>query len=232
MQRILITGANRGIGFEFVRQLAERGDRVFATCRCPDQADDLQMLANHNPEQISIAALDVTDQASIYASYRLIVKQTDSLDLLINNAGIFPRAERLGNLDADDILEAFRVNSVAPLMVAQRYINLLKVGTNPRIVSISSQLGSLARKRDGRDYSYCASKAALNMLTRTLAFGLREEGIIAVVMHPGWVQTDMGGANASLPPERSVAGLLKVIDQLTMKDTGCFLQWDGGELPW
>jgi NAD(P)-dependent dehydrogenase (short-subunit alcohol dehydrogenase family) len=151
---------------------------------------------------------------------------------LINNAGARIRPERLGQLEAGILLDVFALNAVAPLMVAQTYLDLLRVGHRPRIVNISSQMGSLARKQSGGDYSYCASKAALNMHTRALAFDVRGLGITAVAMHPGWVQTDMGGPNAPLTPQESIRGMIAVIDRLAPDDAGRFLQWNGSELPW
>lgn len=232
MERVLITGANRGIGLEFARQYAVRGAMVFAGCRCPEQATDLRQLSDHHPGQLVILPLVITDQASIERSAAIVSGQADGLDILINNAGQFPRGERPGILEAEVMLDSFAVNSVAPLMVAQAYLDLLKAGSNPRIVNITSQLGSLARKQSGGNYSYCASKAALNMLTRALAFDVRAMGITAMMMHPGWVKTDMGGSGASLTPQEAVQGMIRVIDGLTPQDVGRFLQWNGAELPW
>lgn len=232
MERVLITGANRGIGLEFARQYAARGAAIFAGCRRPEQATDLQQLSAHHPGQLVILPLVITDQASIGRSVAAVSDQVNGLDILINNAGQYPRGERPGTLEACVILDAFAVNSVAPLMVAQAYLDLLKAGSCPRIVNITSQMGSLARKQSGGNYSYCASKAALNMLTRALAFDVRAMGIIAMMMHPGWVKTDMGGSGASLTPQEAVQGMIRVIDGLTPQDTGRFLQWNGAELPW
>ena len=232
MKRVFVTGTNRGIGLEFVRQYLARGDRLFATCRRLDMAADLQALAAAYPDRLTICHLILTDQRSIAASHDLVAGMVDGLDVLINNAGYYAKRERLGNLSAESIIDVFAVNSVAPLMIAQAYLDLLRAGERPRIVNITSQMGSLARKRSGGDYSYCASKAALNMLTRALAFDVQRLGITTVMMHPGWVKTDMGGAGAPLAPEEAVRGMIQVIDQLQPGDAGRFLQWDGRELPW
>jgi NAD(P)-dependent dehydrogenase (short-subunit alcohol dehydrogenase family) len=230
--RIAITGASRGIGLEFARQYLNRGERVFATCRQPDRADGLQALAGQAPGRLTLLPLDVTRADSIEAAFSAIEAGVEGIDLLINNAGIYYRGERPGTLDAGKMLDAFAVNSIAPVMVAQRALGLLKRGEQPKIVNITSQMGSLARKRGGRDYSYCASKAALNMLSKALAFDLRASGITVVMMHPGWVQTDMGGQGAPLTPEEAIRGMVNIIDGLTPDDTARFLQWDGKELPW
>lgn len=232
MRHILITGANRGLGLELTRQTLDRGDHVFATCRHPEEAHALRALNDVHAAQLSILSLDVTDEASIIAAEEMVRTQTDHLDILINNAGVNPRGERLGDLDAETLLHTFHVNSVGPMMVAQRFLDLLRAGERSKIVNISSQMGSLIQKKSGGSYSYCTSKAALNMLTRALAFDLRSEGIIVVAMHPGWVRTDMGGSHAPLSPAESVSGMLRVIDKLKPTDTGRFLTWRGRKHPW
>ncbi len=234
MQRVLITGANRGLGLEFVRQCLARGARVFAGCRNPENAGDLQTLVVAHPEQLTILTLDVTDETTIDASVEIIRSQVDGLDLLINNAGAFPRDETPTNLNAETMLQTFHLNSVAPMIVAQRCLDLLRAGNQPKIVNISSKMASLwwKEKEGGRDYSYCSSKAALNMLTRTLAFDLRSDGIIVVAMQPGWVQTDMGGSSADLTPAESVGGMLKVIEGLTEAHTSKFYTREGREHRW
>jgi len=234
MQRVLITGANRGLGLEFVRQCLARGACVFAGRRNPEKASDLQTLSAAYPEQLTILTLDVTNEAAIDASVETIRSQVDGLDLLINNAGAYPRGETPTTLNAETMLQAFRLNSVAPMIVAQRCLDLLRAGNQPRIVNISSKMGSLwwKEKEGGEDYSYCSSKAALNMLTRTLAFDLRSDGIIVVAINPGWVQTDMGGSTADLTPAESVGGMLKVIEGLTEAHTSKFYTVEGREHPW
>ncbi len=232
MQRVVVTGANRGLGLEFVRQLLERGAQVFATCRHPQQATALQSLSDAFPESLRIFQLDVRNEEIIRTVAQEIGKIAAGIDLLINNAGIFPPGERVENLDPRIMLETFQVNSVAPLIVVKHFLPFLEKGKHPRVVNVTSQLGSLTLKQSGGWYSYCASKTALNMLTRTLAFDLVPKGIIAVMMHPGWVKTDMGGPQAPLTPTESVAGMLRVINCLTLKDTGKFLTWEGKEHPW
>ena len=235
MQNMLVTGANRGLGLEFVRQLLSSEAHVFAGCRHPERAEELQKLTVEHPGKLSVLCLDVTDESAIAAAVGNIQSQVDSLDLLINSAGVYPRGETTPcTVTAETLLYAFRLNSVAPLIVAQHCLNLLRKGRNPKIVNISSKMGSLwwKEKEGGGDYSYCSSKAALNMLTRTLALDLQKEGIIVVVVNPGWVQTDMGGETADLTPSQSVAGLLNVIRKLTMQQTGRFFSWTGEEHPW
>jgi len=232
MLRILITGANRGIGLALTQQYLQRGERVFATCRQPAEASALAELAAAYPDQLSALPLDVTDAAAIDAAAEAVTTQVDGLDLLINNAGFFPKGEKLGKLDAETMLYTFHVNAVAPILVVQRFLGLLRAGNDAKVVNISSQLGSLNRTTDGGRYSYNSSKAALNMLTRVLAHDLRADGIAVVAVHPGWVQTEMGGMNATLRSQESARGLIALAYRLTIADTNKFYTWEGREHPW
>ena len=236
MERILITGANRGIGLELVRQYLQRDDtQVFATCRNPDSAQELNQLASQYSDRAHVIQLDVADQASIDASVKTVGELAGGLDILINNAGINPKTEResmFGELEAEAIMHVLHVNSVGPVMVVQAYAGLLRTGNNVRVVNVSSGAGSLERQASGCGYAYNASKAALNMMTRCLAGSLRGDNVVVITLNPGWVQTDMGGSNARLKPEESITGIITVVDGLTMADSGTFLQWDGAQLPW
>jgi NAD(P)-dependent dehydrogenase (short-subunit alcohol dehydrogenase family) len=232
MKRFLITGSNRGIGLALVRASLARGDRVFATCRRPDEAEELHALAAEHGDRLTILRLDVTDEETIEASVEGVQSEEDGLEVLVNNAGISPSGERLGRLDAETMLHTFHVNAVGPMLVSQAFLELLRSGDDPKIVNISSQLGSLTRKSSGGRYSYCSSKAALNMLTRALAFDLRSDGIVVLAMHPGWVRTDMGGSGAPVAPAESAQGIQRVADGLTMSDSGAFYTYQGREVPW
>jgi NAD(P)-dependent dehydrogenase (short-subunit alcohol dehydrogenase family) len=232
MKRVLITGSNRGIGLALARESLARGDRVFATCRDPDEAAELHALAAEHGDRLTILRLDVTEEETIETSVEAVQAEEDGLELLINNAGISPSGERLGRLHAETMLHTFHVNAVGPMMVAQNYLDLLRSGDDPKILNISSRLGSLTLKSSGGRYSYCSSKAALNMLTRALAFDLRSDDIAVLTMHPGWVRTDMGGSGAPVEPSESARGILRVADELTMSDTGGFYTYQGREVPW
>jgi NAD(P)-dependent dehydrogenase (short-subunit alcohol dehydrogenase family) len=237
-RRVLITGAGRGLGLEFTRRYLERGDRVFATCREPARARDLAALASAHGDRLTVVALDVADPESIRAAHSALKRRTKALDLLINNAGVYPRrdsgdpTERLGSLRFDDALHVLRTNAVAPLMVTQQCLGLLDAGRRPRVVAISSEYGSVSENTGGFPYYYAASKAALNMLMRSLAAEARRRGIVAAILDPGWVRTDMGGPEAPLTPARSVAGMMTVIDGLTARDSGRFYTWEGTAAPW
>jgi NAD(P)-dependent dehydrogenase (short-subunit alcohol dehydrogenase family) len=241
MRHVVVTGAGRGLGLEWTRQCLLRGDQVFAGVRNPDRAQQLGELKNTYGERLELLSLEVTDDASLDSAFEAVRARTRTLDLLVNNAGINSMSQdagdsavhlRLGHLQAEPMLRMFHVNAVAPLMMAQRFLPLLQAAEASRVVSVSSWLGSLAGKSGGGNYSYCASKTALNMLMRAFAFDVLPLGIISVVVNPGWVQTDMGGPRASSTPEQAVRGLLQVVDGLTEEDAGKFFDADGQEHPW
>ena len=225
----LVTGAGRGLGLEFARQLIERGFTVLGTVRKPSTA-----LTELGATEL---VLDVADSEAIAAFGDAVRAHTDRIDLLVNNAGINSRGVpseqanvRFGALEPEGILRMVRINAIGPILVAQALVDLL--GEGSKVVSISSWLGSIAEKSRGGNYGYCASKTTLNMMGRALAFDLRERGVASVVVNPGWVSTDMGGPNAKLTPAESVSGLLDVADRITLEDAGKFLQWDGSEHAW
>jgi len=226
MPSVLITGANRGLGLEFARQYGAAGWRVHAACRDPAAASALSAL----PGEISRHRLEVTDAAQIAA---LVAELAGApLDVLINNAGINYDNGRFGDSDDATWLDTLRVNTLAPLHVAEALIDNLLRGQRKLIVNISSKMASIAENASGGDYAYRTSKAALNMLARGMANDLRGRGVAVVVISPGWVQTDMGGPSAPLPVAESIAGMRAAIDRLSLADSGSFLDWQGRVLPW
>jgi NAD(P)-dependent dehydrogenase (short-subunit alcohol dehydrogenase family) len=229
--KYLITGANRGIGLELTRQLLGRGDQVFAATRQPDSASELQALKKQYGDHIQLIALDVSDPVSIAASYAVVRQQTDSLDVLINNAGLGGN-EPLGAVTQEKLIECYKVNAAGPILMAQQYLDLLKAGTAKKIVNLTTGISSIGTRDWGGMYSYTASKAALNMLNKNLSLDVTNLGIVSIVIDPGWVKTDMGGPNAWITPEESVNGILKVADNLTMVQTGKFFHYSGSEVPW
>jgi len=233
----LVTGANRGLGLEWVRQLAGRVENLFATCRHPDEADALTRLATRHPSTIDVLALDVANSDAIRAAAERVRTETRSLDLLVNNAGISGggQRDRFAGVDQDTMMDVFRVNAAGPHLMTKAFADLLRTSAadgEARVVNLTSQLGSIANAQSDTWHSYRASKAALNMCTRLQAAALQDDGVIAVAMHPGWVRTDMGGSNARLSTEESVASMLDVVGDLTLDDTGRFLNYDGRELSW
>jgi NAD(P)-dependent dehydrogenase (short-subunit alcohol dehydrogenase family) len=238
MKRVLITGANRGIGLEFVRQYAGRGDRVFAAARKPAEAAELRQITDASGDRVTLVTLDTGDEASILAAYEDVRGQTDTLDVLVNNAGIgnggsFETSEKFGTLRMEAMLNVLRVNAAGPALIAQTFLPLVQAaGPNGIVAGVTSGLGSLERTRDmAFAISYSASKAALNMYLRSIAF-TEDVGVLTVALDPGWVRTDMGGPNAHLSPEESVSGMIRVLDNLTPDQTGTFLAYDGSVTPW
>ena len=221
---VLITGANRGIGLELARQYTAAGWQVIGTARKPEQAAELRVL------NARVLQLDVTDQQSIDRMAEELGDQ--AVDLLINNAGIFPRVRTLPDVNFDDVTRTFAVNTLGPMRVSRALLSNLRSGQLRKVVNITSRLGSIADNSGGGFYGYRESKAALNMFTRSLANELRADGFICVVVHPGWVQTDMGGASATLTVEESAQGIRNVIANLSPDDNGTFWNFDGAPLPW
>lgn len=225
MKTILITGANRGIGLELARQYASDGDKILACCRNPQEATDLKAL-----EGVKVFQLDVADGASVEA---LKAELGDTpIDILINNAGINLEPQSFEEMDFDKWEETFRVNSIGPFRVVQALIDNVKAGKDKKIITISSKMGSVGNVYYGGAIAYSSSKSAVNMVTKILANRLRDDGIIAVPLHPEWVRTDMGGPGARISAEESAAGLRTVIAGLTLETSGRFFQYDGEELPW
>ena len=234
MQNILITGASRGIGLALAQQiLATSDDRVFASCRRPDQAAQLDELAARYGQRARILQLDVDEASSIKAAARAVASEVDALDMLINNAGISGQAESrdFGQLIASAVSSVISTNAVSALIVTQACRDLLMRAGNPRVVMISSGLGSLSNAGGGA-YGYRMSKAAMNMAARVLSQDRAMAGIITVAVAPGWVRTDMGGASASLSPEESASAVMALANGLGAADNGKFYRYDGSELAW
>jgi NAD(P)-dependent dehydrogenase (short-subunit alcohol dehydrogenase family) len=224
---VLISGANRGIGAEFVRQYVKAGWRVIATCRDPAGAFWLTELG----PAILVLPLQADDKDSV-ASLALALKGVP-IDVLIANAGVGgPRGMEPETVDRESWIEVIQVNTIAPLALAGALRANLEKGKGKKLIAISSRLGSMEANLTGGLYVYRSSKAALNAVWRSLAIDWRPSGMVCVVLHPGWVRTDMGGKGADIGPEESVEGMRQVIDGLTLEDSGRFFEWNGRELPW
>lgn len=237
---IVVTGANRGIGYEFVAHLLAQTPapkNVIATTRQP--SEELNKLKSTN-SNLHIVTYDATN----YESYPEFVDQVskivgdEGIDLLINNAGIYVSGN-LETVEAKDVLRNIEVNAVAPLELTRALLSLLKVSANNKrktvVANISSMAGSIGDNTSGSamiSYPYRSSKAALNMITRSLAVDLKATGIIVLAIHPGWVQTDMGGERATLTPLASVSGMSEVLAKTNLDQSGSFLNHTGKELPW
>ena len=232
MKTLLITGANRGLGLEFCKQYAADGWRIFACCRNLENAPELQELAAAHPNLVSLHILDVEDAGGINELAQELADEP--IDILLNNAGIYPDGGGMGfgYTERDAWIQAFLVNTMAPLKMAEAFISNLERGKFKTIATISSKMGSVDDNTSGGHYLYRSSKAAVNMVVKSMSIDLAPRGIIAVVLHPGWVLTDMGGPNALITPEQSISGMRKVIAKLTPADSGKFLGYDGWEVPW
>jgi NAD(P)-dependent dehydrogenase (short-subunit alcohol dehydrogenase family) len=227
MSSVLITGANRGLGLEFARQYARDGYRVFATTRKPEP--ELEALRKQY-ERLSVHALEVTDGESVRALAGELAREP--IDVLINNAGTMgPRAQKLGQLDYEGFLDTLRINTLGPLRVAEAFVENVARSERKLMVAVTSGMGSISDSSGG-SYAYRASKAALNMSFHNLGLDLKQRGIIAIVINPGWVQTDMGGKHAPTKVEDSIAAMRKVFDSLSLADSGSFKNYRGGDYAW
>lgn len=221
---VLVTGANRGLGLEFARQLTAAGATVIGTARTPDEATDLAATGAR------VEQLDVADAASVHA---LAARLGDEpIDVLLNNAGIFPSRGGLESLDPDEALRIYAVNTAGPMRVTQALLPNLRRGTRKLVMNMSSGLGSIANNQRGGSMGYRESKAALNMFTRSLHAELSDEGFVCVALSPGWVRTDMGGDAAPLSPEQSVEGMLSILAGAGARESGRYFDYRGQELPW
>jgi NAD(P)-dependent dehydrogenase (short-subunit alcohol dehydrogenase family) len=231
MKTAVVTGSSRGIGLEFVRQLLARGDRVFAGARRPEASPELMALAKSHHDRLTVLPLDVTS-----APHRANLAATlggQSVDLLINNAGVYgPTPDRLGGTDEDGWLETFRTNVIAPRQIVETLLPHLRSGARPCIALLSSKMGSMGDNGSGGAYIYRSSKAALNAVGVSMARDLADQGILTLILHPGWVLTDMGGPDAEIGVKESVAAMLKTLDGATHTDNGRFIDVDGSTIPW
>ena len=226
MASVLITGANRGLGLEFARQYAADGDRVFATCRDPAGASALADLAG----DVTVHGLDVTDFAQISGLAEAL--DGEAIDILVNNAGVLSSGQRTGGIDYAAWEWEFKVNTMAPIAVAQAFGPHLERGRGRRMAFISSVLASIGTNTEGGYILYRSTKAGLNAAVKSLAVDGAAKGIIVLAFHPGWVSTDMGGPNAAIDAATSVRGLRHQIAVAGPEDSGRFISYEGVDIPW
>jgi NAD(P)-dependent dehydrogenase (short-subunit alcohol dehydrogenase family) len=245
MPSVLITGANRGIGLAFARSFAADGWRVHACCRNPDGAEDLAALSADmagadmagadtagadTAGAVTLYRLDVTDGPRIAGLSRELADE--AIDVLVNNAGVMGPRTGFGEIDYDGWLPVFETNTLAPMRMAEGFVEQVAKSGRKLIVNISSIMGSLGENAGGGAIIYRSSKAALNMVSKGLSVELAARGITVIVFHPGWVSTDMGGPNAAVTPGESVEGMRAVIEGVTPDDSGRFFNFDGREIQW
>lgn len=219
MPHVLITGANRGLGLEFARQYKEAGWDVVATAR--QSSPELEALS------VRVETLDMQDLDAV----ERFGDPLDRLDLLIANAGTYGPREVTTADEAREWAETFVVNTIAPYLLAQSVLPLVEASSG-KLIAVSTKMASIEDNASGGFIAYRSSKAALNAAWRNLAIEARNRGVIAAMLHPGWVQTRMGGASAPLEPEESIAGLRQVIEGLTLDQSGGFFSYDGTTVPW
>jgi NAD(P)-dependent dehydrogenase (short-subunit alcohol dehydrogenase family) len=232
MPSVLITGANRGLGLEFARQYNADGWRVFACCRRPDEADGLLETARDSDGGLSVHQLDVSESSSI----SLLARELggEEIDILLNNAGIYGDEDHddFGKIDYDSWAKTFSVNVMGAMRMAEAFVDDVASSERKILAFISSLMGSIADNGSGGSYMYRSSKAALNAMAKSLSIDLKDRGLTVVILHPGWVKTDMGGKNAPTLAPESVEGMRNVLEELKSEDSGKFLSYQGAELPW
>jgi NAD(P)-dependent dehydrogenase (short-subunit alcohol dehydrogenase family) len=222
---VVITGANRGLGLELTRQYAEVGAQVIACCRDPSKAAALTAFAAEHPGRVEVVALDVADPARIEALKGALGGRP--VDILINNAGIFGPSD----FDPEGWVETFRVNTLAPVLVAQAVRDNLLRGREKKLVAITSYLGSTTYNEGGYN-AYRVSKVGLNSAMRTLSKDWAKDGILFAILNPGWVKTDMGGEEAPITPAESIRGVRARIAEMTAANSGAYRDYTGAEMPW
>lgn len=229
--KILITGASRGIGLEMVRYAMAKGWDVLACCRNPQRADQLLSMAQLSNGRVSVYVVDMVELATIQAlAYEL---RNEAIDMLINNAGVYGSDRNdFGQVDAQDWVETIKVNTIAPLKLSEAFIEQLSMGHNKVIACLSSKMGSMDDNSSGGSYIYRSSKAALNAVVKSMSIDLADKGIKCVVLHPGWVKTDMGGVNAEITTKESVSNIFDTLLSLKPEDSGRFIDIDGSDIPW
>ncbi len=225
MPTILVTGANRGLGLEFVRQYAATDARIIATCRKPGEAGALAELAAAGRGRISVARLDVDSDADMAA----LAADVPPIDILVCNAGVNTPSTAIATVPRDEFDRVMRTNVMGPIRLAGALLDKVRESERKVIGFLSSRMGSMTESRGG-SYLYRASKAALNSVVRNLSIDTPE--VTMVALHPGWVRTDMGGPSADIDAATSVAGMIRVLDRLTPADTGRFLNYTGDPIAW
>lgn len=229
--KLLITGANRGIGLQMVKSAVNKQWRVMACCRNPHDAEKLSEVTRMSGGLVTMHTLDVADKAQIQAlAYEL---RNETIDILINNAGVYgPTNNQFGETDAEAWLETFRINTIAPMQIAEAFVENVARSDKKIIASVSSKMGSMADNGSGGCYIYRSSKAALNAVVKSLSIDLQPRGITCVILHPGWVKTDMGGPHAEITTRESVNQMFNTLENVSPDDAGNFYEIDGSLIPW
>lgn len=227
---ILVTGSNRGIGLELCKQYADEGWQVHACCRQPQAANELKQLAEKIPH-ISLHKLDVTNAAEI----RMLAEKLKHvvIDILFNNAGVYGQSDAyIGNIDAQKWLQCLQINTISPLKIIESFVTHVAASDLKIIATMSSKMASMADNGSGGSYVYRSSKAALNAVMTSVAIDLKPKNIKVAILHPGWVKTDMTGDNAEISTNECVNNLMKILQNMSLENSGGFFDIDGTTIPW
>ena len=231
MPTVVITGANRGLGLEFAAQYSADGWRTMACCREPEKAQALSRLAQGSRGRLTVHPLEVTNPDHVNAFCESL--GAGGIDVLINNAGIYgQKGVSFGNTDANIWKHTFHTNVIAPFQLMEKLHANLLAGEHRVVANVTSKMGSISDNTSGGSYGYRSSKAALNAAMRAAALDLAGEGFKLVLLHPGWVKTDMGGGQALIDAETSVSRMRAIIAGLEARDNGRFINQDGTTIPW
>ena len=230
MSTYVITGCNRGIGLALTSALVKQGHFVIGTCRNHEGARDLWELESLYKEQLAVCEMDVTEEEGVEKLKSFVVQKANGVDVLINNAGVGGAPSSFLETSFENIMKVMEVNLMGPINVTRALLSEVKKSSNPKVVNISSKMGSIADNSSGGSYAYRMSKAALNMFNK--GFAVENPQIISVVVHPGWVKTDMGGPNAPTGVYQSAEGIIEVIKKLHSSNSGGFYDFQGNSIPW
>ncbi len=239
MASVLVTGGNRGLGFELVRQYADEGWRVMACCRNPDSGPELGRVAAAAQGRVTVHALDVADFDAVDALAGEL--EGEPIDVLINCAGLIGRRnfdqgvmtdQAFGNSDFDEWSDVYRTNVMGPMKMSEAFVDHVAASDQKKITTLTSEVASMSQNNFGGLYAYRASKAAVNAIMRSMSIDLATRGIIAFPLHPGWARTEMGGAAATVDPSDSARGMRAVIAAADMSKSGRYLVYDGSEMEW
>ncbi|MEE2773846.1 MAG: SDR family oxidoreductase [Pseudomonadota bacterium] len=231
MKTVFVTGTNRGLGLGFVDHLLKENYRVLATCRDLNQAPELRRLQRQFPESLEVFEVDLLTKD--FVDRIKSVLRNRAIDIFINNAGAMgPKNQDFQSISLNPWVAIMHVNVMAPLLIAQSIVSNLVLGHDKKMFFLSSRVGSISENTGGGRYIYRSSKSALNQVVKSLSIDLLSQEISAVALHPGWVLTDMGGPNALVTVDESIRGMIKVIERVSLNDSGKFFNYDGKEISW
>ena len=231
MKNVFITGANRGLGLGFVKNFLEKNAQVFCTTRNISKSNDLMKYKRKYPNNLEICEMDLISESTSNVLSDFL--GTKPVDIFINNAGIIGNSnQHFKGVSSNSWVEVLKINLIAPLLITQSIIKNIEISFDKKIYFISSKVGSIDDNRSGGMYTYRSSKTALNQVVKSLSIDLKPLGISVISLHPGWVRTDMGGPNALISVDQSIDGMMSVISNTNIKNSGQFLNYDGNEIPW